>query len=167
MDPPETHLRSAFAFFEALERSALSAGLRASEWVYPLVNTLHIVGIALLVGSIVVLDWRVLRQRATPSVSVLATVMLPVARGGFALAVVAGSLLFIARPLDYAFNTLFQLKLGGIALALLNIIVLHRSAAWRMALTHNRVDGRVRLACGLSLVCWLVVLGLGRLIGYR
>lgn len=155
------------AFFEGLERSALSVGLRASEWVYPLVNTLHIVGIALLVGPVLILDWRVLRRRASPAVSVLATVLLPTARGGFVLAVSAGLLLFTARPLDYAFNTLFQLKLGCIGLALLNIAWLHRSQVWDQALAHNDPNGRVRLACGLSMLCWLMALGLGRLIGYR
>ena len=156
-----------YAFFEWLEGSALSTSLRASEWMYPLVNALHILGIALLVGAILILDWRVLRGHPTPTVSVLAKVLLPAARGGFALAVVAGSLLFVARPLDYVFNTLFQLKLGCIALALLNIVLLHRSESWRLAVTQERVDGRVRLACGVSLVCWLMALGLGRLVGYR
>ena len=155
------------SFFAALESSALSVSLRASEWSYPLVNTLHIVGIALLIGPIMILDWRVLFLRTTPAMSVLATVLLPAARGGFALAALAGLLLFIARPLDYAFNTLFQLKLACIGLALLNVAFLHRSAAWGDAVARNRPDRRVRLACGLSLLCWLMALGLGRLIGYR
>ena len=154
-------------FFEWLAGSALSVSLRSSEWVYPLVNMLHILGIGLLVGAILILDWRLLRQRASPEVSVLATVLLPSARGGFALAVAAGLLLFIARPLDYAFNTLFQFKLASIALALLNIVLLHRSESWHHAVHHNRPDGRVRLACGVSLACWLMALALGRLVGYR
>jgi hypothetical protein len=155
------------SFVEWMEGSALSVGLRSSEWVYPLVNMLHILGIGMLVGSILILDWRLLRQRASPEVSVLATVLLPAARGGFALAAAAGLMLLIARPLDYVFNTLFQFKLGSIALALLNIALLHRSESWRIAVNHNRADGRVRLACGVSLVCWLTALALGRLIGYR
>lgn len=158
---------SVLAIFTALEHSALSVSLRASEWWYPLVNTLHIVGIALLIGPILILDWRLLRMRASPAVSVLASVLLPTARGGFALAVLAGLLLFVARPLDYAFHTLFQFKLGCIGLALLNIALLHRSAAWGIAVARNRPDWRVRLACGVSLMCWLMALGLGRLIGYR
>ncbi len=160
-------MNTLFALLEGLERSALSVSLRASEWVYPLVNALHLVGIALLVGPIMILDWRVLRQRASPPVSLLATVLLPTARGGFALAVIAGLLLFIARPQDYAFNTLFQIKLACIGLALLNIAVLHRSQAWRLALAHQPPGWRVRLACGLSVVFWLLALCLGRLIGYR
>lgn len=157
----------AFPILDALQGSALSVGLRASAWWYPLVNTLHIVGIALLIGPILILDWRLLRQRTSPAVSVLAGLLLPVARGGFALAAGAGLLLFIARPLDYAFHALFQLKLGCIGLALLNIAYLHLSPAWGTAVTRNRPDGRVRLACGVSLLCWLTALGLGRLIGYR
>ncbi|AOW15726.1 hypothetical protein LPB072_16320 [Hydrogenophaga crassostreae] len=154
-------------FFQGLEHSPLSVGLRASEWMYPLVNTLHILGIALLVGPILILDWRVLHRRATPPVAALATVLLPVARGGFGLAVVAGSLLFITRPLDYAFNTLFQIKLVCIGLALLNIALLHWSKAWGLAIKDNQFSQSVRLACGLSLVFWLLVLALGRLVGYR
>jgi hypothetical protein len=160
-------LSSAIAIFEQLERSALSVSLRASEWLYPLVNTLHIVGIALLIGPILILDWRVLRVRESPTVSVLATVLLPTARAGFALALTAGLLLFTARPLDYAFNTLFLIKLGCVVLALLNIALLRRSKAWAVALTRNDPNWRVRLACGLSVLLWLMALGLGRLIGYR
>jgi hypothetical protein len=152
---------------EALEHSALSTYLRASEWAYPLVNTLHILGIALLVGPILVLDWRVLRQHADPPLSALARLLLPAARVGFVLAVAAGLLLFTARPLDYAFHALFQVKMGCILLALLNIAALHRSAAWRTAIAHNRVNWRVLLACGLSVAFWLAVLMLGRLVGYR
>ena len=160
-------MRSLLAFFERLEGSALSSSLRASEWMYPLVNALHLLGIAMLLGTILVLDWRVLRGRVNPAVSVLATVLLPTARWGFALAVAAGSLLFIARPLDYVVNTLFQLKLAGIGLALLNLALLHCSDSWGDALRGNRPDGRVRVACGVSMLCWLLVLGLGRLVGYR
>ena len=160
-------MSSVQAFFAGLENSALSVSLRASEWSYPLVNTLHIVGIALLIGPILILDWRLIRSRTTPAVSVLATLLLPAALGGFALAVFAGLLLFVARPLDYVFNTLFQLKLGCIGLALLNVAYLHRSAAWSDAVARNRPDRRVQVACGVSLLCWLMALGLGRLIGYR
>ena len=155
------------AVLQALDASALSAGLRASEWVYPLVNALHIVGIALLVGPVMVLDWRVLGLRLSPSVSTLASALLSTAHAGFALTVATGGLLFAARPLDYAFHTVFQIKLGFIGLALLNIALLHRSAAWHQALAHNRPNWRVQLACGVSLLCWLMALGLGRLIGYR
>lgn len=157
---------------EVLERSALSVGLRASEWVYPLVNALHILGIALLIGPILILDLRLLRQgaardSASVDISLLASVLLPAARGGFAMAVLTGSLLFSARPLDYAFHPVFQVKLACIVLALLNILWLHRSGAWGGALAMDRADGRVRLACGVSLVCWLLALGLGRWVGYR
>ena len=160
-------MNALLTLLEGLERSALSVSLRGSAWVYPLINALHIVGIALLVGAILILDWRLLRGRVTPTVSVLAGVLLPAARMGWALAVLTGSLLFVTRPLDYAFNAVFQLKLGILALALFNVALLHRSGSWQVAVTQNRVDGRVWLACGLSLVSWLLVLGLGRLVGYR
>ena len=160
-------MTSVQSVFMALEHSALSVGLRASAWSYPLINTLHILGIALLVGPILILDSRLLRRRALPSVSVLASTLLPTARVGFVLALLSGLLLFTARPLDYAFNTLFQFKLGFIGLALLNITLLHRGVAWNDALGRNQPDRRVRLACGVSGLCWLAALVLGRLVGYR
>lgn len=160
-------MNAVVATFESLEGSHLSVGLRASEWVYPMVNTLHLLGIALLVGPILILDWRILFARSSPTVLVLSAVLLPTARVGFAIAVLAGSLLFLARPLDYAFNTLFQAKLGVMAFALLNITWLHRSKAWGSMLAHGQMNPRVRLACGFSMVFWLLALTLGRLVGYR
>ena len=97
----------------------------------------------------------------------LAAVSLSSARGGFVLAVAAGLLLFFARLLGCLFYPLFQFILGFIALPLLNIVLLHCSESWGSAVTHHRPDARVRWACGVSLVCWLMVLALGRLIGYR
>ena len=60
-----------------------------------------------------------------------------------------------------------MLRFTDSALALLNIALLHRGVAWNNALGRNQPDRRVRLACGVSLLCWLAALVLGRLVGYR
>ncbi|UCE32820.1 MAG: hypothetical protein JSW68_02760 [Burkholderiales bacterium] len=141
--------------------------MRASLWVYPLVNASHVLGIALLVGTIVVLDLRLLGMWPRAALQPVSAVLLPAARAGFALAAGSGLVLFSARPLDYAFNALFLAKLALIGLALFNAAALSRAPPWRAVLQGAAADGRVRLGAVVSLVLWLAILLLGRLIGYR
>ena len=104
------------AWAALLEQSSLGATLRGSVWLYPAVECLHIVGFALLVGSIVSFDVRSLRARSLETVEILAAQLLPVARTGFALAVPMGLLLFITEATAYLANPLFLAKLVLIAL---------------------------------------------------
>jgi len=150
-----------------LEATAVSAGLRTSIWAYPIVNTLHIIGLGLLLGATTVLDLRLLGWRRQVPVSSLSQALLPVAATGLLLAVVAGGLLFIARPLDYAFNGLFQIKLVLLALALANIVWCMRSPAWRLAQRDGQIQTAVKLNAACSLGLWLAIVFAGRMIGYR
>ncbi len=150
-----------------LEATALSKGLRTSIWLYPIINTLHIVGLGLLLGATVVLDLRLLGWRRSVGVASLASALLPVAATGLAIALSAGTLLFVARPLDYVFNGLFQIKLALLALALLNIGWCIRSAAWRLVLSNGPVSTAVKTSAAFSLFLWLAIIFAGRMIGYR
>ncbi|MFK7965120.1 MAG: hypothetical protein AB8C46_14240 [Burkholderiaceae bacterium] len=150
-----------------LEATAVSKGLRTSIWLYPIVNTLHILGLGLLLGATVVLDLRLLGWRRSVSVASLAPVLLPVAGGGLAVATAAGILLFIARPLDYVFNGLFQIKLALLALALLNIWWCMSSSAWQQMVSNGQVNTAVKTSAALSLFLWLAIIFAGRMIGYR
>ena len=146
----------------ALEELPAIAALRESYLVYPLVNTLHIVGIALLFGAIVPLDLRLAGwRREAASVESLSSLLLPVAIVGFVLAALAGLLLFATDARAYAASPLFQAKLLLIALALANAYAL-RKVDWRNAGSSRRVA----LAGAASLFLWLGVILLGRLIGY-
>ncbi|MGE0313708.1 MAG: hypothetical protein AB7P21_19015 [Lautropia sp.] len=154
-------------WLEGLEAGGLSSGLRKSLWLYPIVNALHVLGIALLVGPILAFDARVLGLWARVPAATLGSVLLPVARLGFGLAVVTGALLFVARPLDYAYSALFLAKLALIAVALANVVRLHRSAGWRGLEAGARPGAAVRLAAGLSALCWIATVFAGRMLGYR
>lgn len=137
--------------------------LRESYWVYPLVNTLHIVGIALLFGSIVPLDLRLAGwRREDATLDLLARVLLPVAVFGFALAALAGLVLFAVDARAYAGSLFFQSKLVLIVLALANAWLLRR-VAWRAGQSSDR---RLALAGAISILLWLGVIFLGRMIGY-
>jgi len=146
----------------ALEQVPLVEALRNSTYVYPLVNAFHVVGIALLFGGIVPLDLRLAGwRREAGSVDQLARVLLPVAIFGLALAAVTGLLLFATDAREYAASPLFRAKLVLIALALANALWLRR-IDWR----GQDATRRVAFAGIASVLLWLGVIVLGRMIGY-
>lgn len=152
------------AFLDSLEQSTLAVALSGSVWAYPLVNAAHIVGIALLFGAIVPLDLRLAGARRELDATRLSRLLLPVAIFGFVLAAVAGGLLFITDADDYADSTLFQAKLISIALALANALALRLASGRRRRRGATAVG--VRVAATASILLWLTVIVLGRLVGY-
>ena len=84
-------------WLQALQGSDVAGALRNSRWAYPIVNTGHIVGIALLFGAIVPLDLRLLGLWRTAPLDALARTAVPVAVFGFGLAAACGALLFSVR----------------------------------------------------------------------
>jgi hypothetical protein len=159
------------ALAAALEATALSQTLRASIWLYPLVNTAHVVGIALLFGGIVPLDLKLVGAWPRVPLPPLARVLVPMAMAGLLLAIGSGLLLFATKPRDYVVEPLFGLKMALLAAALLNALRLRGSAAWRR-LGVDGDDGARRprawrVAGIASVLLWLAVIAAGRLIGYR
>lgn len=157
------------ALAEALQATELSRTLRGSIWLYPLVNTGHVVGIALLFGGIAPLDLRLLGCWRGVPIDAVARVALPVAVGGLLLAISTGALLFATKPLDYVVEPLFGLKLALLATAVGNALLLRRSPGWRLLRVAPAAQPRAawRIAGGASLLLWLGVITAGRLIGYR
>lgn len=157
------------ALAAALQDTALSQALRASEWVYPLVNTGHLLGIALLFGGIAPLDLRLLGCWRRVPLEPLARILLPTAVGGLLLAAGTGALLFVTQPQDYVVMPLFGLKLTLVAAAVANALLLRRSPAWRLLRVDDAAAPRPawRIAAVLSLLLWVGVITAGRMIGYR
>jgi hypothetical protein len=147
----------------ALEAAPAIEWLRLSSWGYAAVNTLHVVGIALLFGAIVPLDLRLAGwRRGDASLAAVARLLLPVSKVGFVLAALTGLLLFAADARTYAASPLFQAKLVAIAAALLNAGLLRR-VNW----SAPRASGQRLAAAGAaSLMLWLLAIGLGRWIAY-
>lgn len=154
---------------EALQATALSQTLRASIWLYPLVNTAHVVGIALLFGGIVPLDLKLAGAWPRVPLQPLARVLVPMAAAGVLLAMASGALLFATQPLDYVVEPLFGLKMALLAAAVLNALLLRGSPRWH-ALQRDAAapwPRGWRWAGIASIVLWLGVIAAGRLIGYR
>jgi hypothetical protein len=161
------------SFLRWIEQSALGHLVRDSgPWTYPVVNLAHILGIAALFGSVLVLDLALLgfgRKRSAASLSAIADAAPPIAAAGFLVAVTSGVGLLASNGSDYIGNPFLLIKFPAIALGLINAVAVRRSAAWRAlrAGSASAADARAlsRMA-GASLACWTVAIGAGRMIGY-
>lgn len=140
--------------------------LRASWVAYLLVNAAHILGIALLLGSILVLDARLLGALRAVPLAVLGPLNARVAAAGAVLAIVTGLWLFTVRPAEYAANPAFQIKLALLAAALANVALQHANPAYGRALTGAPAGIGVKLSAAASALLWLGVLVAGRTIGF-
>ncbi|SHF41333.1 hypothetical protein SAMN02745148_02562 [Modicisalibacter ilicicola DSM 19980] len=149
------------ALLALLEQSPPAMWLRFSRWGYAAVNTLHVLGIALLVGAIVPLDLRLLGWARGLPLLPLTRLLQRVAIGGLLLALVTGALLFASRATEYASEPLFVFKLGLIALALGNALLFNLGPGVEHASPRRR-----RLAGGLSLLLWPGILVAGRLLAF-
>ena len=160
---------AAHPWLMALEQSGLGIAMRQSILLYPLVETVHIVGLALLVGSIAVFDLRVLGvARRRPLVPV-ARIAVPLSALGFLVAAPTGLLLFTTEATHIAANPSFRVKLACIAVALANV-GLFRLGPWRRIEEWGALGGvaplSARLGAAVSLAAWLGAICGGRLIAY-
>jgi len=154
--------------FTWLAASVLSQAMRASPWLYPVVEIVHIAGFAVLVGSVVLFDLRVLGCATTLPVSMLGRHLLRWAMASLLFVVPAGLLLFTAHPVELARNPAFQLKLVLIAGAGLNAVLFHLLpyrgvAGWER---ERRAPALARGQALLSMLLWLGIIGCGRFIAY-
>nr|WP_246603026.1 DUF2214 domain-containing protein [Falsiroseomonas tokyonensis] len=151
---------------DLLAASAPAVALRGSVTFYLLVNAAHVLGLGLLVGAIATLDLRLLGAFRAAPVAVLAPPLVRVAGVGLGLAALTGLALFSTRPGTYLENPAFLAKLALLALAVLNLALLHAGRPWRAALAGGAVAGRLRVAAAVSLAAWLGALLAGRWIGF-
>lgn len=151
-----------------IESTALGLAMRQSTWLYPAVETAHIIGLAILVGSIAVLDLRLLGFSRSLSVKKLSAHVLPWSLAGFALIVPSGLMMFVAHAGDLVSNPVFAVKVCLILGAGANAAILH-TGALRGAAGWD-VDAMpplaARMAAAASLLLWFSVIACGRLLAY-
>jgi hypothetical protein len=159
-----------FELLSTLEGSALGETLRgAGVWTYGFLNLGHVLGLCLLIGSVVLLDLRLLGAwRATPLAAISGPTV-PLAGVGLVIAVLSGISMISVNATEYYDNPFLLFKFGAIALGLVNIAVVSRLPAWRAKGERDltvRENRQLAVAGGVSLVAWLTALACGRMIGY-
>jgi hypothetical protein len=152
-----------------LQNGAIATAIREGETLFPWIESAHVLAIVFVAGSIAAVDLRLLGLVSrTRAVSRVAAEIIPLTWVAFVIATVTGGLMFSSRAVQYAGNLAFQLKLGLLLLAGLNMAVFHlvtfRSIGrWDRQATPPTA---ARLAGGLSLLLWLAIIACGRTIGF-
>jgi hypothetical protein len=153
-----------------LQSSALGAFMRSSgPWTYPVVNVIHILGVATLFGAVLILDLRLLGAWRRASLPPITTVAGPLAMAGFAVAASSGVCLLASNALEYEDNPFLLIKFSAIGLGFANAVALRRTTAWRAHASRELSGSESRtlaLMGGVSIVSWLTAITAGRLIGY-
>ena len=157
------------AFIAYFEDSGLADNIRENDLLFPLIESVHVLAISLVVGSIFVVDLRLLGLASIRRpVGRVIDGILPLTWSAFAVAVASGSLLFISNATKYLANGYFVAKLFLILAAGLNTVVFHFVSAKDLPKWENEPAPplRARLAGGLSILLWVAVVACGRWIGF-
>jgi hypothetical protein len=147
----------------------VSTSIRESDWTFSIVETVHVLALAVMVGSVAVVDLRLLGLvfRRQPASQVLAQ-LLPITWTGFAVMAVSGAVLFVSEAEKLYGSWPFRAKLVLLLVAGLNPLIFHQGVYrgvqdWDLAPVP---PAQVRLAAVLSLVLWSGIVVLGRMVAY-
>jgi hypothetical protein len=154
--------------FAAIEHTALATAMRQMLWLYPAVEIVHILGFVVLVGSVAMLDLRLLGLSRGLSVRELSRHLLPWTWGALIVIVPTGLLMFIAHAGSLIASRAFVLKLvlifaAGVNAALFQLGPYRSVGHWDRGVAEP-VSAKVHAA--LSLIIWVGVIACGRLLAY-
>lgn len=154
------------SLMEWLASTSPAVFIHQNPWAFTTVQVIHVVAISLVISTIAMVDVRLLGLASTKRPFVeLARGILPFTWAAFIVAVAAGSLLFISRATDYYVNPIFLIKMFLIVVAGINMLIfefgtLRGVAEWNLKPIPPLP---ARLAGGISLGCWVLVVVFGRL----
>jgi hypothetical protein len=151
-------------FFQWCEASWLGQLIRTSEWLFPVLEAIHLVGLCLLGGALLLVDLRMLgfglTNQTIPNVHQEAQRWL---NGAVATMVTTGSLLFISEAVKCYYNPAFWIKITTLPVAVAFTYTL-RAAVARRAI--SGITATTRWAAIGSLAVWFTVAAAGRWIGF-
>jgi hypothetical protein len=153
---------------QALEASRLGELVTLSQWGFPILVTMHLLGLGLSAGLIMWMDFRLLGWvLADYPVGTLYRRLAPWALTGFALMVVSGVVLFVGYATSAYGNTFFRIKLVALVAAAINAAVYHVMTERRVAATTaGPLPVAARAAGLISLSVWTLVILAGRMMSY-
>ena len=156
----------------ALSAWPISAAMRGetpgTEWLFPIVETLHVMALSIVFGSVAMVDLRLLGVSFRDSkFSQLAGEVLPWTWSAWGVAAVCGTLMFLAKAETYLGNLQFRLKFLCMALAAVNMLVFNLGVYRQVARWNaGEPPSSAKLAGALSLSLWTGVVFFGRWVGF-
>jgi hypothetical protein len=150
----------------AIAQSPVAHALKSSRYVYPVVNAVHILGLATLFGSILALDLRLLGGFRSVPAQPVARLLPRIAAIGLGVAIATGALLFTVEPHDYAANPAFLTKAALVGVGTAHALYVRRTQAWRALVQSGDIGAGLRVSAGLSLTLWTAAILAGRFIAF-
>ena len=153
-------------FLQWLQGTPLAVAI-AEEW-FPLIESLHVVTMAIVAGTIFIVDTRLIGLTSRKlGFSYVSDRLLPWTWGAFACSVVTGTLMFMSNATGYYGNAAFRTKLllmllAGLNMAFFQSVTLRGVSAWDL----GRPPAAARLAGAVSVTLWCGIIGFGRWIGF-
>jgi hypothetical protein len=144
---------SLLGFCQWLEQTSLSVAIRESSWGFPIIESVHALGLCLF-GMAILMDLRVLRLALTRvPAREIAVDLAPWMTAGLVIMMGSGILVFLNTPVEYYNNTVFRIKVILLLLVAVN--------GWAL-----RRGGRTAIACSVSLALWAAIILASRMIPY-
>jgi hypothetical protein len=156
---------SLLPFFEWCESTAAGDAIRSSRWLFPVIESFHLLGLAFLGGTVLLVDLRLLglTLRRQPAARIARDAQ-PWLTGGLLMMLPTGILLFLSESKKCYYSDAFWVKMTSLFLAILFTFTLHRKVA---AADEKRVRGIwFKLVALVSLTLWFTVGAAGRWIGF-
>jgi hypothetical protein len=157
------------AFLKSLETSGLATRIRDALWLFPLIESTHVICLSLVFGTILIVDLRLLGIASTHrSFKQMASDILKWTWTAFALTVLTGALMFITNARVYYHNSFFRIKMLLLVLSGINMLIFELTAGrtihrWDNAPSAPRAGKAV---AALSIAMWVSIIVMGRLIGF-
>ena len=161
---------SLLSFWQWLADTPFSTGIRESTYIYPVIESVHVLSLCVFVGLLLLWDLRLvgitLRRIAVSEVSAR---LIPWITLGAGLMVISGLLLFASDPVRFYGNIFFRVKAVGLFLALLNALAFHfgierRLVEWDTSAVTPRA---AQFAGSASIALWAVIVVTGRFVAYN
>jgi hypothetical protein len=157
------------SLLQSLQDTSIATAIREGDSLFPWIECVHVLALTLVIGSIAIVDLRLLGVRFRDR-AVLATTaeVLPITWTAFVFALLSGALMFASNAVTYAHNGFFLTKMSLLALAGLNMLGYHmvigrNASSWRNAAT---TPFKARVVGGASLALWIAIAACGRWIGF-
>ncbi len=156
-------------FLASLESSNLATGIRDSLYVFPLIESLHVLGLTMVFGTMLIVDLRLLGIASIrrPFTRITSDIM-KWTWASFIWTAATGVLMFITNASVYYHNFFFRTKIVLLALAGINVLIFELTSGRTVHRWHKDASAPLagRTAAILSLVLWITIIVMGRWIGF-
>src|SRR5437870_11887215 len=156
-------------FLALLESSSLATAIRDSLYLFPIIESLHVLGLTLVFGTMVIIDLRLLGMASIRRpFTLLTSDILKWTWAAFVWTATTGMLMFITNANVYYHNFFFRTKMVLLALAGINVLIFELTSARTVGRWHKDTAAPLagRAAAVVSLLFWIMIIFMGRWIGF-